>query len=85
MRKNNSKKIRVQYFAALREQSGRSEEWVKTEARTPQELFQQIRKHYRLTVSPATLRVAVNDEFCSWDSSLISDDTVIFIPPVAGG
>jgi len=31
------------------------------------------------------LKVAVNTEFSDWSRRLISGDTVVFIPPVAGG
>ena len=85
MQKNNFKRIRIQYYASLREASGRNEEWIKTRAQTPQELFQEIKKQRHLNISPQTLKVAINDEFCAWDSSLKPNDTVIFIPPVAGG
>jgi molybdopterin converting factor small subunit len=31
------------------------------------------------------LKVAINDEFAAWDTQLASGDTIVFIPPVAGG
>ena len=85
MPKSHSKKIRIQYFAALREACGMGEEFIKTEAKSPKELFQDIQKRHHLHIAPGSLKVAINDEFSSWDSLLKSDDTVIFIPPVAGG
>lgn len=77
--------IRVQYFAILREQSGlREEEW-QTLARNPGELYDELRHRHRFTLDRASLRVAVNDEFGSWEQPLLAGDTVVFIPPVAGG
>ncbi|MDG1462804.1 MAG: MoaD/ThiS family protein, partial [Gammaproteobacteria bacterium] len=35
--------------------------------------------------SAENFKVAVNDEFSSWDASLSDGDHVVFIPPVAGG
>ena len=85
MPKNHSKKIRIQYYASLREACGVGEEFIKTQARSPKELFQDIQKRHRIQISFDSLKVAINDEFSPLDSLLKSEDTVIFIPPVAGG
>jgi molybdopterin converting factor subunit 1 len=77
--------IRIQYFAVLREQAGRSEEQIETAAATPAELYEQVRAAHRFTLPRAMLRVAVNDEFCDWSTPLQPGDRVVFIPPVAGG
>lgn len=80
-----SKKIRVQYFALLREQAGRSDESLTTSARTPRELYEELRKRYPFSLAPEMLRVAVNTEFGDWSQPLADGDAVVFIPPVAGG
>jgi molybdopterin synthase catalytic subunit len=41
--------------------------------------------HPRLAGADAGLRVAVNESYASWSSTVGEDDTVAFIPPVAGG
>jgi molybdopterin-guanine dinucleotide biosynthesis protein A len=79
------KTIRVQYFALLREQAGRSDESITTQARTPRELFDELKARYPFTLGPEMLRVAVNTEFGEWSQPLADGDTVVFIPPVAGG
>jgi molybdopterin converting factor small subunit len=58
---------------------------VQTEARTPQELYEQLRRERGLQLAPRFLRVAVNDEFGDWHQPLADGDTVVFLPPVAGG
>jgi molybdopterin-guanine dinucleotide biosynthesis protein A len=80
-----SKKIRVQYFALLREQAGRSDESLTTTAHTPRELYEELRKRYPFSLAPEMLRVAVNTEFGDWSQQLADGDAVVFIPPVAGG
>ena len=80
-----SRKVRVQYFAVLREQAGRGEETLATEARTPAELYESLKARHGLKLARAVLRVAVNEEFCDWDRPLADGDHVVFIPPVAGG
>lgn len=80
-----SKKIRVQYFALLREQAGRSEESLVTTAHTPRELYEELKTRYPFSLAPEMLRVAVNTEFGDWAQPLADGDAVVFIPPVAGG
>jgi len=80
-----SKQIRVQYFALLREQAGRSDESLTTTAQTPRDLYNELRKRYPFSLAPEMLRVAVNTEFGDWSQPLADGDAVVFIPPVAGG
>ncbi len=77
--------VKVQYYALLREQAGRSEEALVTSARTPRELYEELKGRYPFSLAPEMLRVAVNAEFGDWSQPLADGDTVVFIPPVAGG
>ena len=79
------RRLHVRYFALLREQAGRSTEELETQASTPRELYEELRRRRGLTLSPEFLRVAVNDEFGDWRAPLADGDTVVFLPPVAGG
>jgi molybdenum cofactor guanylyltransferase len=79
------RRVNVRYFALLREQAGRAAEELQTEARTPQELYQQLQRERGLQMAPQFLRVAVNDAFGDWQQPLADGDTVVFLPPVAGG
>jgi molybdopterin-guanine dinucleotide biosynthesis protein A len=82
---NESREIRVQYYALLREQAGRSNETLVTRARTPRELYTELAAKYPFTLPAEMLRVAVNAEFGDWAQPLRAGDAVVFIPPVAGG
>ncbi|HEX4674429.1 MAG TPA: NTP transferase domain-containing protein [Steroidobacteraceae bacterium] len=79
------KRIKVQYYALLREQAGRSEEVLDTTARTPRELYEELKARHPFSLAPEMLRVAVNAEFGEWTHALADGDSVVFIPPVAGG
>jgi len=79
------KTVIVQYFAILRERSGRSEETIGTEAGTPAELYTALEERYHFGLPAGAIKVAVNDDFADWDVSLSDGDRVVFIPPVAGG
>jgi molybdenum cofactor guanylyltransferase len=77
--------LRIQYYAILREQAGRSEETLDTTAATPAELYDELRRRHSFQLSAAQLKVALNSEFSDWHTPLRHGDTVVFIPPVAGG
>jgi len=77
--------IRVQYYALLREQAGRSDETLTTSARTAHELYAELSQRYPFTLPVELLRVAINSEFGEWSQPLKAGDAVVFIPPVAGG
>jgi molybdopterin-guanine dinucleotide biosynthesis protein A len=80
-----SHRIKVQYYALLREQAGRSEEDLVTSARNPRELYEELRKRYPFSLAPEMLRVAINADFSDWSQALQDGDSLVFIPPVAGG
>ena len=77
--------IRVQYYALLREQAGRSDETLTTGARDARELYVELSQRYPFTLPADMLRVAINAEFGEWSQPLQAGDAVVFIPPVAGG
>jgi molybdenum cofactor guanylyltransferase len=79
------KRIKVQYYAILREQAGRSDESIVTAAQTPRDLYNELKSRYPFSLAPEMLRVAVNAEFGEWSQRLADGDSVVFIPPVAGG
>ena len=78
--------IQVLYFAALRDQAGRSDEWLECQAGvTPRAVFDRLVQAHQLTLGPAQLRVAVNDRFADWATPLHTGDRLAFIPPMSGG
>ncbi len=77
--------INIEYFAILREQAGVRDEALQTDAVTVAQLYEQLQARHGFVATPATLKVAINDEFSDWDAPLKHNDTVVFIPPVAGG
>ena len=81
----STRRLRVQYYALFREQAGRSEESIETSATTPDELYRELQTRYPFKLAPSQLKVAVNTDFRDWHAPLSAGDTVVFIPPVAGG
>ena len=80
-----SRTLRVQYYALLREQAGRSEEHVTTMATTPAELYAELKLRHPFQLAREQLKVAINAEFRDWATPLADGDSVVFMPPVAGG
>jgi molybdopterin-guanine dinucleotide biosynthesis protein A len=78
-------KLRIQYFALMREQARQSEETIETTAATPADLYRELTARHGFTLKAQLLKVAVNGEFSDWSRPLAAGDAVVFIPPVAGG
>jgi len=79
------RRLNVQYFALLREQAGRAQEIVTSDAADARALYAELSAARGLKLRPEQLRVAINEAFADWSQSLSEGDTVVFLPPVAGG
>jgi MoaD family protein len=77
--------LKIQYYALMREQAGRSGETLETSTATPADLYGELSARYGFTLPREQLKVAVNGEFADWSRPLAAGDAVVFIPPVAGG
>ncbi len=80
-----SKRINVQYFALLREERGTSMETIEADAATTGDLYEDLAKEHGFSLGRDQLKVAVNEEYADWNRLLESGDTIVFVPPVAGG
>jgi molybdopterin converting factor subunit 1 len=80
-------KVRVKFFAILRERAGISEVAKEiAEGSTVADLWHQLQKDYpKLDVAGIRLLYAVNQNYVSPDDKLNDKDEVVFIPPVSGG
>ena len=78
-------KLTVKYFAALRDERGLDEETIVGDFANAAELYSYIKEKSALSLCSSKLKVALNDEFSDWQTALKDGDTVVFIPPVAGG
>ena len=78
-------KVKVLYFASLRDKSNTPEEMIETNATTIDDLYTELNDKYHFTLEKHHLRAAQNEEYVEFNSPLNNNDTVVFIPPVAGG
>jgi molybdopterin-guanine dinucleotide biosynthesis protein A len=79
------KSLHIEYYALFREQAGCKHETVETSAATPAALYAELKARHGFALPATQIKVALNDEFASWEKPLANGDRVVFIPPVAGG
>lgn len=77
-------RVRVQYFAALREAAGCAEECLDTEARNLEELLHELRARHGFEYPRGRLRVGRNGRPADWNSGLAAGDRVSLMPPFSG-
>jgi len=80
-------KIRLLYFAVLRDIAGRSEDLVELpEGTRAADVWQRLRdEHAALRDYIQPPMIAVNENYVNADEPLHDGDELAFIPPVAGG
>jgi len=79
------KKINIKYFAVLREQAQKNEEKLETNSDTVGELYGELALRYGFSLGTSHIRVAINEEFREMTETFSENDSIVFIPPVAGG
>lgn len=77
--------VTVCYFGLLAERRGLAEETLATTAQSPRTLYAELAAAHGLGMAASAFRVAVNEEFASWDQPLAGGDTVALLPPMSGG
>ena len=78
-------RVRVLYFASLRDAARRNEEDVETSAADLSALYAELQARHQLPFPQRQLRVAVDGAFMPWTTPLREGSDVAFIPPVSGG
>ena len=78
--------ITVLFFASLAEKAQQGQQQLSlADNLSLSELYTQLQQQYGFELGTSKVRVAINDEFASWDDAINEGDTIAFIPPVAGG
>lgn len=78
-------RVKVLYFAALRDAAGVDAETLDTNATSLRALYDEMQARHALPFAASALRVAVGDAFVRWDDAPREGDEIAFIPPVSGG
>jgi molybdopterin converting factor subunit 1 len=78
-------KLSILYFARLKSERGLSFEELETDCATLGDLYAHLFAQHNLQTPASHVKTAVNDAFCSHETTLKDGDTVAFMPPMAGG
>lgn len=79
-------RITVLYFASLADKAQQGQQQLDlADNLSLSELYTQLKQQHGFELDISKVRVAINDEFASWDDAINNGDTIAFIPPVAGG
>jgi MoaD family protein len=79
------RKVRLRYFAVLREYAGVNCENRESSAVTVEDLYDEIKEEKGFELKKDFIRFACNGDFVGSEYSLSDGDEIVFIPPVAGG
>lgn len=79
-------RITVLYFASLADKAQQGQQQLDlADNISLSELYTQLKQQHGFELDTSKVRVAINDEFASWDDAINDGDIIAFIPPVAGG
>jgi molybdopterin synthase sulfur carrier subunit len=78
-------RVRVLYFASLRDAAGRDGETLDVATVSLAQLYDDARARYGFAFPRERLRVARNGAFAQWNDVVVESDEIAFIPPVSGG
>ncbi|MFC4993928.1 NTP transferase domain-containing protein [Rubritalea tangerina] len=81
----SKKSVQIQYFAQLRELAQCDSESITTECVTASGLYEDLKARYHFPHKQKQLMLAINDDFADWATPLNEGDSIVYIPPVAGG
>ncbi len=78
-------RVRVLYFASLRDAAGCNEEMLDVAMMSLAQLYDDAQARHGFALARDRLRVARNGAFARWDDHANEGDEIAFIPPVSGG
>jgi sulfur-carrier protein len=78
-------KLRLRYFASLRDAAGTDLEEIDSAHAHAAEVFEAAAMRHGFALPRTRLRLALNGEIVDWNAPLQSGDELVFLPPVSGG
>jgi sulfur-carrier protein len=78
-------KLRLRYFASLRDAAGTDVEEIDSAHADAAEVFEAAALRHGFALPRTRLRLALNGEIVDWNTALKSGDELVFLPPVSGG
>jgi len=78
-------KIQLKYYSHFAQWTGKEKDTLETTYTTAREIYLFQKDLFKFTFPIESIRLAINDEFCDWDTELKEDDKLVYIAPVSGG
>lgn len=79
-------KVKIRYFASLREKAGKSQEEIQIdEGKCLQDIYLALSSQYSFPLSAKEIKFSLNNDYVDATRIPQENDVVVFIPPVAGG
>jgi molybdopterin synthase sulfur carrier subunit len=78
-------RVKVLYFASLRDAAGMADEILETQAVDLRELYATLQARHGFRLPVERVRVAVDGAFADWNATPAQGSEIAFIPPVSGG
>lgn len=79
------KTIKVLFFGQLTDYWNPSKFSITTQFETVEDLYQELLKSAKEEPFKKNIKVAINEEFADWNSTINDQDTIAFLPPASGG
>lgn len=79
------KKLEILFFGKLKESWNTNKINIESNCNDIESLYTELLKQASDIPHKASIKVAINDEFVNWDSSIKDNDTIAFLPPASGG
>ena len=80
------KSIMIKYFSSLRDAAKKDQEILSIDSpKKASQIFDELNERYHFHLDKTYVKVAINETYRDWDTLLDGGETLVFIPPVAGG
>ncbi len=79
------KNITILFFGKLKETWNTSQLKQQTTSATIQELYTELLQLTDEEPHKGSIKVAINDEFVTWNTNIKDNDVIAFLPPASGG
>lgn len=79
------KKIKILFFGKLKETWETNILELESPSKNVESLYCELLKKTSQDPHKPSIKVAINDEFVDWNTTINDGDTIAFLPPASGG
>ncbi len=79
------KKLEILFFGKLKEVWNTNSITLESNSQNIESLYSELLETASEEPNKASIKVAINDEFVEWETTINDGDTIAFLPPASGG